>query len=335
MMLLACSSVPDIHFDDVDGGPNGTDGGREGSVDPNCKPTGDEICDDGIDNDCDGRTDCQDRACTFGGFSCQDLASDWTPVAFAAGDRPGCRSGEQATDLKVAAGDGTAACTCSCTSAGTSCAAGSYTLSTANDGACSVTPATKDIPASSGNCAAIGSTLAVSARAKIDPPATPASCNAVQGVAGGLADGRMCQAARFGKGCGGNQVCAPKPMNGLGSCVTKPGKNACPFGFSKRVTAGTGATDTRSCNGCQCGVPSPCTGGSVSLFDNSQCKTNGNFQGAVGIGSSCNQLNPDNGFTATHFTSTPPTGGGCGTPTAQAMPTGTVAFADERTVCCR
>ncbi|HEY6729275.1 MAG TPA: hypothetical protein VI197_34930 [Polyangiaceae bacterium] len=37
-------------------------------VDIVCKPTGDEICDDGNDNDCNGKTDCEDTACL--GLAC-------------------------------------------------------------------------------------------------------------------------------------------------------------------------------------------------------------------------------------------------------------------------
>jgi hypothetical protein len=37
-------------------------------VDIVCKPTGDEICDDGRDNDCNGETDCEDTACL--GLAC-------------------------------------------------------------------------------------------------------------------------------------------------------------------------------------------------------------------------------------------------------------------------
>jgi hypothetical protein len=40
----------------IDGGGDGA--GGEPTVDPTCMPTGKEVCGDGVDNDCDGETDC-------------------------------------------------------------------------------------------------------------------------------------------------------------------------------------------------------------------------------------------------------------------------------------
>jgi hypothetical protein len=320
--LLACSSVPELHFVDGDGG----------AIDPNCTQTGAEICNDGIDNDCDGKIDCQDSDCNAG-FSCQDAPADWTAVTFAAAAQPGCAPGATSTDLQVSAGDGSATCSCSCESVGGSCA-GNLTLVTAADTACAVNPTSAAIPPNAGACTALGGNIALSTRAMLMPPPAPSSCMPKQGLNGALTKGRLCQAPQFGKGCAANQVCAPKPATGLDACVTKAGKSACPAGFAKRNTAGTGANEMRTCTGCACDPPTACTGGSVELFDNPACKTNGNAKHATGINGACNPLAPDSGFTATHFTSTPATGG-CGTPIAPATASGSLAFVDERTVCCK
>jgi hypothetical protein len=69
------------------GGTGGTDpgtggtSGTGGTVDPGCVATGDEICDDGLDNDCDGTTDCLVGTSQFplanGAASGTDVAYDF------------------------------------------------------------------------------------------------------------------------------------------------------------------------------------------------------------------------------------------------------------------
>jgi hypothetical protein len=61
----------------------------------------------------------------------------------------------------------------------------------------------------------------------------------------------------------------------------------------------------------------------------------GGQKGAENITGACNPASPDSAFTATHYKSTPPTGGGCGAPTTQGLAAGSVAFQDERTICCK
>ena len=149
----ACGSVPDLRFDDGDAGnisagEGGVDARRD--VDPNCKKTGPEICDDGIDNDCNGDVDCQDSAC--GGFSCQDAPAGWTAVGFAAAERPSCPSGESESDLKVVSGDGSATCACSCNAVGGSCATNDFALKLTTENTCGVAPTMANIPPSAANC---------------------------------------------------------------------------------------------------------------------------------------------------------------------------------------
>ena len=334
-----CSSLPDIRFDEDASALFPSEGGSfEGGIDPNCKRTGQEVCGDGIDNDCNGRTDCQDFTCRQQGFSCQDVPNGWTAVSFSATSHPGCPDGTTSIDLKVSAGDGmTAACNCSCKGVGGSCATGSFTVNSANDGACSTMPTTTSVPVNGTACTAIGTDIVLANRAMIIEPTAPTSCSVTSAVDGALTDGRLCQAQNGGStgGCDTNQICARGGTQGLATCITKSGKSACPDGFPKRSTAGTDATDSRSCNGCACAAPTPCTGGSVSLYESSMCKTFGSFQHADNIGTSCSTLSPDTSFTAAFFKSTPPTGGGCSALTDQGTVTGGVSFMDERTVCCR
>src|SRR5688572_8433342 len=142
---LACSSVPDVTFSDDpttpdgqpppnEGGP-GVDAGKD--VDPNCKPTGIEVCDDGIDNDCDGDIDCADDTCSAG-YACIDPApAGWTAVILAPATRPPCPDGyTAAAPLRVVQGNGNFSCTCSCNSTGDNCTGGNHTIAMGPDNAC-------------------------------------------------------------------------------------------------------------------------------------------------------------------------------------------------------
>jgi hypothetical protein len=336
-LIGACSSLPDLHFADGDGGV-ATDSGFEGGTPPACKTGTPEICNDGFDNDCNGAVDCQDLACRQQGFTCETVPAGWTAVSFAADARPSCPDGADTLDLKVASGDATAACMCSCNPVGGSCTSGSYVLSTANDGACSSAPATTSVPVDNAGCTPLGGGgLAVASHAMIAPPAGPTSCAVTGGMTAALTSGRICQPRSLGGGCGANQACAASQSQSgtLAACVTMAGKSACPAAFPHRSTAGTDATDSRTCSGCACGSPTACTGGSVSLYDSSMCKTNGGFQHADNITGTCGQVGPDSSFTAMFFKSTPPSGGGCGAPTSAGTVTGAVLFTNERTVCCK
>ncbi len=326
----ACGAVPDLHFADDDGGP-GVEGGLDAKrdVDPNCKKTGPEICDDGIDNDCNGDVDCQDAACTPT-FSCQDAPAGWTAVGFAAEARPGCPTGTAPTDLQAVSGDGSASCTCTCGAAGASCG-GNLTLTLTTENTCAVSPTIASVPVN-GNCTQLPSNVNLPTGAF--GRTAPASCAPIAAVKGGaLTSGRLCQAARFGGGCGPGQLCAPKPTTaGLDACVAKIGSQACPAGFGRRSTAGLTGTDARTCTGCACAA-AVCSGGIISVYDNNMCKTVGGRRGATGITETCAATN-DSGFTATHFTSTAATGN-CGTPTSQAAPGGALTLTDQRTLCCK
>jgi cysteine-rich repeat protein len=73
-------------------------------TDPNINPGAFEVCDDGVDNDCNGRTDCDDSACSG------DPACVSTPPAPPTSD-PFCGdgnidAGEQCDDGNAVSGDG-------------------------------------------------------------------------------------------------------------------------------------------------------------------------------------------------------------------------------------
>ena len=220
--LIACGSLPDLHFADTEAGVGGSEGGvgSEGGI--------------GLDA---GPFSCE----TTTSFVCQDAVPDWTPVLFAASMQPSCPSGTSGIDLKVAAGDASATCACSCSSAGGSCASGDFTVTSGADSACAGSGPTT-VSVDSAGCTPInGGSLSLSSRAMATPPTGPTSCTPSGAQAAALTSGRLCQVAGEGTGCTATQSCAPKPGGGLQACVAKSGINPCPAGFARRSTAGVPA----------------------------------------------------------------------------------------------
>jgi hypothetical protein len=291
--LFACSSLPDLTFDD--GGS--TSGGPA-------------------------------LPC-----NCQSVPAGWTPVSFAAASRPTCPSATSPTDLRVAAGDGTPSCSCTCADVGEGCASGAFTLALAAEPTCLVAPTTASVPADGSACTELKSSFMVPSGAFAKAThAAPTSCSAKAALASPVTDGRLCAGASSGS-CSADQACVPAAASGFQSCISKPGTDACPSEFPKRSTGGTNADESKACLGCACGAPPACTGGSVSVYDGVGCKTNGQSHGAVDIGSKC-AATSDSNFTATHFKSTPPSGG-CATAMKTPPVPGTLTFTDTRTVCCK
>lgn len=350
----ACSSVPNVTFSDDAAGDGGADvviepseGGPDAVVPPpppSCVPT-DEICGDGIDNDCDGRVDCADPDCTAG-YACVDAPpTGWDLVAFSSTLRPSCPTTFAApVDLKVTAGDGAnATCTCSCSGANgaaTSCSGATYDL---GYGTSCATPVSSLQSNTAGTCVVLPSSISVSTGTPVQLtlPNGPTSCTptTTKTASSALTDGRQCAAPSLGKGCSGSRVCAPKPPPTMKLCAAKSGAATCtglyPTTMSRAGTLGT--QDNRACNACDCG-PTPCTG-SLTLYSNSQCKINGNGAGtystpSVTLGGACSAITFSAATTtATAYTST--VSGGCAPTGFDPGVTGSIAFENEETVCCK
>ena len=116
--VVACSSLPELTFDDGDaggseGGGGEGGGGGDGGVDAKpdtagCVKTGAEICDDGIDNDCNGTADCADPACGAGSRVSRLRSGRLGARRVRRDAPPACPVSYTPTDLKVlnGAGDG-------------------------------------------------------------------------------------------------------------------------------------------------------------------------------------------------------------------------------------
>jgi hypothetical protein len=328
VIAVACSAVPELRFDPDGGGSPGGDGGTSGGP---CVNTGPEVCDDGIDNDCDGRIDCADGACGPR-YTCADRApDDWQVIALAEGSRPGCPAGfGESKDVRTVTGNtGPAVCGCAC-GGGTACAAAGIAVGFDNDVGCDATNQTFAVRSQcerlQGNGFSIGTNTF--ARAVMgNAGACPAN---PQGTLPPVRDSRTCALPKVGGGCGSAQVCVPRTSNVYAVCVTKPGSVACPGAFPSTRHAGTGATDTRSCSGCTC-TAGPCTG-EVKLYDNRDCNDGVKLTlNAVAPPVTCAQRT-NGSFQARGYTST--VAGGCVTATP-AQGSGTLTLAGETTICCR
>lgn len=341
---FACSSLPDLHFDEDGQAPEAggdtvaTDGPKDGPVD-GCKPSGPEVCDDGIDNDCNGHADCDDPACAA--FQCEPPtpSGGWAPVAFADTTSASCPSGWGAqTDVKFVAGDGTdGSCVCSCSGSGgavATCNAGTTGFTLYNSNACATSTSTQNLPAQNATCTAFGTPLDAPSNtfATVTAPSGPTTCakNTVL-TKNNVADGRTCAApAKLGGGCAGGQVCAPKPA-GLRYCVAKSGLNACPAPFTVRRRAGTDATDARACNDASCNCNVAACAATVNAFSNANCTGGTNVALTSAMACPASDFGV-NGKIKAYTTSVT---GGCGVAAGfSAGVVGNVTFTGDETICC-
>ncbi len=357
----ACSSLPDLHFADGndeggggEGGPfgdgssgNDGNGGMDGSADtgtdgpaPGCIKTGPEVCDDGIDNDCNGHTDCDDTACQAG-FACTDPApTGWDLVGFAASTRPTCPTGlGAASDVDTVTGTGAGTCTCQCSaSAGsTACNAGQATVVASDQAACTGgSTDTRMINANAAACTALSSSLTIpngTAFVEVIPPPPPAACDAATTLgAPPVTNGRVCAPpARVGKGCAGTKVCAPKPT-GMAYCAAKAGTQTCPSAFPTLNTVGTGTTDTRACNACTCAPQTSCVQ-TATVYTAGNCVVAG-AEKSDALTTTCASPTAKNVIVTAYKSVSG--GTGCAPSGFNSATTGTLTFAAaQETVCCK
>lgn len=353
MILVAgaCSSVPEVTF----GSGAGTDSSSSSSgnasssgtpadgprdVVPDCTANRPELCDDGIDNDCNGKIDCADEACRPVSECVDPAPAGWTLISFSDATRPPCATGYEApVDLKVVDGTGQGNCTCDCnpTVAGEACTNGNFAVVIDTSNACGAAPVNAK---HSTSCSQLANNIVVPVNngfGEAAPPPGPSACDATTTVAASpVSLGKSCNVApgtRLGKGCSTPaQQCAPK-ATGFRLCITKPGMDACPAPYTSRRTAGTEAVDTRACNACTC-EPKGCSG-SIELFSEVDCTVGGNKRSTGAIDSTCGAVNGN--FTAIRYKSTlsaPQNGCGVQGTFTNAM-TGNIAWTEQRTVCCK
>jgi hypothetical protein len=327
LAIAACGLVidPDTLVSGAggDAGPDATTGdGRP--IDPNCKSTGKEICDDGIDNDCNGDIDCADPACNAG-FACVDGTPEgWTELALADTARPPCPSGYTGSaDVRVVQGDGAHSCKCDCAGACT----GSITVAKGTDATCASGTETFT-QNTNGNCTA--KNVDLSAFAALTTPTAGACTPNDVATKSSPTNGRTCvpPPRKGGGGCTGTQRCLQKPA-GFALCVAKPGNVECPAVFTKQRRTGTNAADPRACTGCSCTSSGACSS-EVDFWTQPNCngtvdaKLTTAANGACGPASALNNARAYKSRTVSGCVELTPSIAG-----------GVISFENEQTICCR
>lgn len=301
-----------------------------------CAHGGPEICTDGIDNDCNGLTDCADPACTALGYACvPPVPSGWTYDAVDMTDAASsCPAGYGSQPLVVSASGGPAVCGCSCNvgkqpdcvtgtilaSVGvSSCTAGGMIGFVQTDGQCQAQTPTSNVPTNLGALPLDAGGTCSASPTKTVPSRSETDWLACSGP--------------LGAGCDGGQVCAIAGR-AFTACVVGPGDAGCPPGYSTRSTPGTGVSDTRDCSACACAaVPSgtTCDNATLSFWSNSSCSgpafetvpVDGGCEGTGGAAYGSFQYSADAVGTAT-----------CGVPTQSPTPTGGVSVTGQVSACC-
>jgi hypothetical protein len=317
------------------GGPSEAATGGDAPAEAACVPAGAEDCTNGVDDDCNGLTDCADPACTQMGFACVDPApGGWAYVALATSDQPGCSSPfTQTRNVDVDPSDGPAQCSCTCEVGAPPTCGTSVAAHYGNTATC---PNAFPTFTTDGGCT--NQPLVVQPFAEVAvPAATGGSCapNVTSSLPStGATQGQVCSGvSAFGGGCTGLQVCAAAPGS-FDACVAHSGQQSCPSGsYTQQHFVGT-INDSRGCGTCNCGgTPTGCSL-TWTFYASPNCA--GSSLPIV-ADNSCYQLTPaPMALAYPSYRATVSAGdAGCAPPPQQPQPTGGVTLDNEYTVCCQ
>ena len=297
-----------------------------------CVASGVEVCTDGMDNDCNGWTDCADPACTTG-FTCKPEApSGWTAIAYSNAARPACPAGYGGPqDLASSA---SASCSCACTTqTASSCAIGTVGLASNGPGAC---PATASINLAGNNGACGGTSLSTVAAGtvRIAPlGATQAACTGVvTKTIPAIDQGRACTPSAAGAGCLAGGACSPVAGAPFASCIAKSGPQVCPPGYSQLHAVGTGPADGRNCAACTCASGATCTSPKFTFYTDGSCMSGAHD---LTVDNNCDSVTDGNGNSYASYKYTATVLNGSCQKTADTSVTGSLTFAAAaQTICC-
>jgi len=304
-----------------------------------------EDCLDGIDNNGDGRVDCDDPGCQPG-YECVPQAPANTELARFAergfpSDALGCDDGTSAQSLVSDPGDPATCTSCSCAAAqnvgcaapilacyrgSSSCGGNVDFASNQDDNDC------HDFPGSI--FGAIDDSCLVSV-----PSSPKGNCPASGGVASASPAWKtqrdLCRLTREGAGCGNGQVCVPKAVGAFDAriCAAQNGEHGCPAEWTPVAIGYAGTEDDRGCTACTCSSPEglTCTAGDIDIYDDDGC---GDFDQTLGAG--CSETSGALDYGSGSYRLNPGLVSGQGTCTAEGgQPQGAVTGTDPVTICCR
>jgi hypothetical protein len=315
---------------------------------PGCVPAGPEACYDGLDNDCNKMTDCEDPAC--------QPNSQCVPVNATSGD-----------DVGILLTDATQACPNGFTEKAGGTLGKDIVVGTCQGCTCAANPAhcaanLRYFLKGRDNCV-MGSNVAFDF--KITDLDQSNSCLVPQyeyvfgaelspwtvtyALMGCAASGmpritgsafassaRLCVAKERGTGCGASAICIRKPTKDSVACVnnTGPSGSACPTGMTSTEWFRKLEDNTR-CGPCECGRTEngSCDNLRVFVQNDYSCNEDGNFQLSTGTSSSKQCVGGTQGlYTPGAKTSGTPVAGTC-KPSSPVV--GQARGTDAITLCCK
>jgi hypothetical protein len=234
----------------------------DAGTDRPCTIRGPENCYDGIDNDCNGKTDCEDEVCSPIA-QCESLDPALGTVGTSIQSSATCPQ-EAPTPQLLHSGLASAGCS------GCSCAIGTATVT------CTTNLYGYATAAECADATALGQLAGTLASTQpCQTPAWPASfvfgvrADAFQAVLGGVCaptgtptkgipvwatTTKFCTTPRVGAGCGDGRACVPRTVVASGACLLMDGTQTCPANL-KQTRWSIGYLDGRTCNACSCGSP--------------------------------------------------------------------------------
>ncbi|MDP9034752.1 MAG: hypothetical protein M3O50_08075 [Myxococcota bacterium] len=343
-------AVADEAGRDVASAPDATDaaveamgaGGRDASS--GCIASGPEICNNGIDDDCNGLIDCADRVPCSGSVCADKVPTGWVGPAllwtgpYPASQIPACPTGFQAITAFQGLTFPNDSCSCSCSPTGQQCSASvtAYTDQACMNRCMSVTLA-------SGGCGILPANTCQqngSFQVTVAPsPGGTCAANVTASYGGAPSWGNTVRLCTFvgtpdsPGGCtapGAQCVSDPAPFGSV--CVSHAGAvSSCPSGYAANppIVVYSGWIDQRGCTGCTCNGPTGAScSGTVSLHAGTICSVPPSQNGPA---CSPYTLNPKPGSARATYTLTP---GTCSV-ASQPTPTGGVVPSGPTTICCR
>jgi hypothetical protein len=306
-----------------------------------CSP---ENCLDGIDNDCNGKADCQDEACVA--FACgAAVPGGWQPAAIAPDLDASCPNAFVKAGRFNEKPSGTVVCGCTCTADAGECT-GRLVSSTATNCSGATDPPPNGQPvflnADAGcvdnpfiNVQPGGSFQVVSVA-----PAWNACLPQTNVKPGNLtfgASGTACIAPSAGAGCQPSQPsCIPAAGRPFVACISRTGDVPCPDGGTwerhvigdRDLDGGSAIGSDASCAPCACTPESTCTNVQASLYGTNCADPNPTL--LIQVTEACTGISSAVGASSHKFVGTTVPNCQPGTST----PTGAVTFAAPTTVCC-
>jgi hypothetical protein len=322
-------------------GTSGGSAGAAGSAADSGLSDGGHVCGDGgpedclnnIDDDCNGKTDCADPACTTPTTCVPEPVVQGGVLGTFVPAGASCPTGFTARIIRRGLSGDTSCTGCSCVTPVSYCEASGYGHGT---GACGTSQydASKFFSVFSNSC----QTMPADAHLYVFSVVTFTSCTA-QGTprvapAQWTETRTFCAANRVGGGCPAGSRCVASVATS--KCTMTAGATACSGNYPAPPTAAsgpwyTGSSDTRTCSACQCGFArGPCSGGRIVGYDAWGCTGNA---ADVGNGSQASVCNVP-------FAPVSGSGKVVGTPVpqncdVQSYASGTLSPTGPQTVCCR